>query len=58
MSTIVDLPTETPEQGSSASHQGENTSAPETSLREATQTWIREAILSGRYQGGEKLIER
>lgn len=34
------------------------TASPQTSLLEATQAWIREAILAGRYQAGEKLIER
>lgn len=30
----------------------------ESLLRETTQAWLREAILDGRYQAGEKLVER
>lgn len=43
-----------PESLNSAVHEG----LPESSLRETTQTWLREAILDGHYQAGEKLIER
>ena len=56
MSTFANLPANSSDQNHN--DQEQKTSLPEASLREATQAWIREAILSGRYQGGEKLIER
>jgi DNA-binding GntR family transcriptional regulator len=58
LSTIINLPASgsSPKPGDEVSTQ--KAGAPELSLRESTQAWIREAILSGRYQAGEKLIER
>lgn len=58
MSTILNLPTQDADQDGESQTQEQRTSSPETSLRESTQSWIREAILSGHYQAGEKLIER
>ena len=58
MSTIVNFPAKNSDQDHEGQDRKQKVSLPETSLREATQAWIREAILSGRYQGGEKLIER
>lgn len=58
MNTIINLPAQDSDKGKESQAQAQQTSVPEASLREATQAWIREAILSGRYQAGEKLIER
>lgn len=58
MPTLVNLPSQV--SGSEPSEPDRVTPrpSPESSLRETTQAWLREAILGGRYKAGEKLIER
>ncbi len=58
MSTIINLPASAPDRELENRTDTRKAAARDTSLREATQAWIREAILAGRYRAGEKLIER
>lgn len=58
MSTIINLPASGSAQDAGEEIDAGKAEGPELSLRESTQAWIREAILSGRYQAGEKLVER
>ena len=58
MRAIINLPTKGSDQLNDGQGHPHTRPLPETSLRESTQAWIREAILGGRYQAGEKLIER
>ena len=58
MSTTINLPAIGSNQDPGEDTDAGQAGSPELSLRESTQAWIREAILSGRYQAGEKLVER
>lgn len=58
MPTIVPPPTEAVDERINTQGNDALALSSETSLRETTQAWIREAILDGRYKAGEKLIER
>jgi DNA-binding GntR family transcriptional regulator len=58
LNTIINLPAKDRDQQDFSQKDADQLTSPETSMRESTQAWIREAILSGRYQAGEKLIER
>lgn len=58
MSTLINLPAKDSDPHNSGQEHPEQGDSAEKSLRESTQAWIREAILAGRYQAGEKLIER